>query len=132
MAADELDTREYRLAVTGKGPQAYQWQDKPHRLVYDLCCEVERLQALTAQLQTELEDARELVDPMEDVEDLELNDWLARRFKRLFDHNPDKSPDWINGVRACWGIALEIMNESFAAGQRDVLNSLDRLDEGAR
>ncbi len=38
-----LDTREYRLAPSGEGPQAFNWNDKPHRLVYDLCAEIERL-----------------------------------------------------------------------------------------
>jgi hypothetical protein len=29
--------RDYYLAPSGDGPQAGQWADKPHRLVYDLC-----------------------------------------------------------------------------------------------
>jgi hypothetical protein len=36
-------TFECRLAVANEGPRAYTWSDKPHRLVYDLCCEIERL-----------------------------------------------------------------------------------------
>ena len=39
-------TYEARLAVSGKGPRAYEWSDKKHRLVYDLCREIERLAAL--------------------------------------------------------------------------------------
>src|SRR6516162_8671211 len=35
----------YRLAILGDGPHAYEWQDKPQRLVYDLCRELERLAA---------------------------------------------------------------------------------------
>jgi len=35
-------TYECRMAVSGKGPRAYDWEDKPHRLIYDLCREVER------------------------------------------------------------------------------------------
>jgi hypothetical protein len=27
---------DYRIALGGEGPLAYQWDDKPHRLVYDL------------------------------------------------------------------------------------------------
>lgn len=34
-------TYECRIAVSGKGPRAYDWSDKPHRLIYDLCREIE-------------------------------------------------------------------------------------------
>jgi hypothetical protein len=34
---------DYRNAPSGMGPLANQWRDKPHRLIYDLCSEVERL-----------------------------------------------------------------------------------------
>jgi hypothetical protein len=37
---------ECRQAVNGEGPRAYDWSDKPHRLVYDLCREIERLAAI--------------------------------------------------------------------------------------
>lgn len=47
-----LNTQDYRDAVSGKGPQAYNWSDKPHRLIYDLCKEVERLRAMTVQKPT--------------------------------------------------------------------------------
>ena len=30
-----------RQAVSGEGPRAYDWQDKPHRLIYDLCSALE-------------------------------------------------------------------------------------------
>lgn len=46
MTADRIDTNAYREAPSGQGPLAHEWSDKPHRLVYDLCREVERLQAL--------------------------------------------------------------------------------------
>lgn len=36
-------TYEARKAVGGEGPRAGDWADKPHRLVYDLCREIERL-----------------------------------------------------------------------------------------
>jgi len=32
----------YRLAMSGAGPHAYNWSDKPHRLVYDLCRAIEQ------------------------------------------------------------------------------------------
>lgn len=44
-----FDTESYRLAPSGEGEQAHQWKDKPHRLIYDLCNEIERLQMLLLQ-----------------------------------------------------------------------------------
>jgi hypothetical protein len=43
-----LDTNEYRAAMSRPNDPpflsvAYEWQDKPHRLVFDLCNEVDRL-----------------------------------------------------------------------------------------
>lgn len=38
-----VNTQEYRVAPGGDGPHANQWKDKPHRLIYDLCSEVDRL-----------------------------------------------------------------------------------------
>ena len=37
--------RDYRVAPGGEGPLAAEWKDKPHRLIYDLCSEVDRLEA---------------------------------------------------------------------------------------
>jgi hypothetical protein len=41
-----LVTDDYWKAPSGEGPQAATWKDKPHRLVYDLVGEVERLRGL--------------------------------------------------------------------------------------
>jgi hypothetical protein len=41
----ELNTKDYRDAPGGIGPQASEWEDKPHRLIYDLCGEIERLRS---------------------------------------------------------------------------------------
>ena len=30
------DLEQYMLAPSGEGPLAFEWKDKPHRLVYDL------------------------------------------------------------------------------------------------
>lgn len=43
MAETGYTTKDYRDAMSGEGPLAYQWKDKPHRLIYDLCYEVEHL-----------------------------------------------------------------------------------------
>ena len=52
-------TDDYRNAVSGEGEYGslgYEWSDKPHRLVYDLCSEVESAAARTAELETALVD----------------------------------------------------------------------------
>ena len=41
------DTYWYRMALSGEGPHAYDWSDKPHRLVFDLC---RLLEAQTSEL----------------------------------------------------------------------------------
>lgn len=41
-------TDDYRKAMSGEGTfgtLGYEWSDKPHRLVYDLCGEVDALRA---------------------------------------------------------------------------------------
>ena len=40
------ETYQFRMAVSGEGPLAYQWSDKPHRLLYDACSIIEREAAL--------------------------------------------------------------------------------------
>lgn len=42
---NELHVDDYRNAPGGEGPLAGEWDDKPHRLIYDLCREVNRLRA---------------------------------------------------------------------------------------
>ena len=37
-------TATMRKAVAGEGPRAYDWSDKPHRLVYDLCRHIEYME----------------------------------------------------------------------------------------
>jgi len=39
-------TFDLRLAVGGEGPRAYEWTDKPHRLLCDACREIEVLSAI--------------------------------------------------------------------------------------
>jgi hypothetical protein len=40
-----MNTTDYRAAPSGNGPHYAEWTNKPHRLVYDLCDEVDRLTA---------------------------------------------------------------------------------------
>lgn len=43
------------MAISGEGPRAYDWQDKPHRIVYDLCREVEAQDVAITTLRAEVE-----------------------------------------------------------------------------
>lgn len=40
------ETYQFRMAVSDEGPLAYQWSDKPHRLLYDACSIIESEAAL--------------------------------------------------------------------------------------
>ena len=43
-------TYHLRRAVSGEGDYQYDWKDKPHRLIYDACREIERLSAIIEEL----------------------------------------------------------------------------------
>lgn len=43
-------TYDLRRAISGEGPRAYDWRDKPHRLVFDACREIEALRGEVADL----------------------------------------------------------------------------------
>lgn len=50
-------TEDYRRALSGEGEfgsLGYDWSDKPHRLVYDLCAEIDRLRSQVDKLENEL------------------------------------------------------------------------------
>jgi hypothetical protein len=65
-----------RLAVAGGGPRAYDWADKPHRLVFDLCREAEALAARVAELEADHAAALEAVKAQAWNDALE---WAARQ-----------------------------------------------------
>ena len=43
-------TYHLRRAVSSEGDYADEWDDKPHRLIYDACREIERLTAIIEEL----------------------------------------------------------------------------------
>jgi hypothetical protein len=49
-------TYHLRLAPSGEGDYAYEWTDKPHRLVYDASREIERLTALVESMRNQTHD----------------------------------------------------------------------------
>ena len=54
-------THDLRIAVSGEGPRAYEWQDKPHRLLYDACTAIEKLEADNARLREALREVTRLL-----------------------------------------------------------------------
>jgi hypothetical protein len=50
-----INTNDFRNAPTGEGPYAEIWRDKPHRIVYTLCTEIERLQAQVTELEADVQ-----------------------------------------------------------------------------
>jgi len=47
VAVGEFTTDDYRQAPAGVGPLAAEWDDKPHRLIYDLCNRLEDKNAVS-------------------------------------------------------------------------------------
>lgn len=59
-----LDPTDYRTAAGGlESPQLHNWRDKPHRLVYDLCGEVERLREALLTIATSRQEADDFDHP---------------------------------------------------------------------
>jgi len=58
------ETYDFRLAVSGEGCLAYQWADKPHRLLYDACSIIEREAALRQSQTDALKKARTALEGM--------------------------------------------------------------------
>ena len=46
-------TYHLRRAISGEGDYAYEWSDKPHRLVHDACREIERLTAFVGSMRNQ-------------------------------------------------------------------------------
>ena len=82
-----LLTEDYRNAPSGIGPQADEWEDKPHRLVYDLCKEVDRLRVRNRELAQELDDLKDwrraLQESLSEIEG--SAEELARTFHETYE-----------------------------------------------
>lgn len=63
----KIDTNAYREAPgCVDTPLSRTWRDKPHRLVYDLCAEIERLRAVNSELCEACEAALEVLEGLTD------------------------------------------------------------------
>ena len=63
------ETYQFRMAVSGEGPLAYQWSDKPHRLLYNACSIIESEAAENEALRHDLE--RQMTIANEQVNEVE-------------------------------------------------------------
>lgn len=75
-------TYECRIAIAGEGERGWEWQDKPHRLVYDLCRQVEADADRIEELVKELNVSNELGKAIEEDAG-QLRDKLAKAVEAL-------------------------------------------------
>lgn len=79
-------TYELRRAVGGGGGRAYDWKDKPHRLLYDACSEIEAQQAEIARLREALRPFAEMAtcvhDGWDDGDYMTLPEFKAGDYRR--------------------------------------------------
>ena len=73
-------TYEARLAISGEGPRAYDWSDKPHRIVFDLCREIEKNADRVEQLERELSISRMAQAVMDNTVETLTDELRAARF----------------------------------------------------
>lgn len=59
----DSEVEDYRNAPSGEGPHAFTWNDKPHRLLYDLCDKLDSLKAERDALTSLCESHRRLALP---------------------------------------------------------------------
>ena len=55
IAGDNRATVDYRMSMSEDGPLYQAWVNKPHRLVYDLCSEIERRADIEIALRKQIE-----------------------------------------------------------------------------
>lgn len=92
----------FRRAMCGEGADSflspgYQWTDKPHRLVYSLCSEVERQAHVVAEQKMALVKCLALIDDMSRfVGSMALKDYAlfneAPALARLLTRDPEEEP----------------------------------------
>jgi hypothetical protein len=68
---DEVTTQDYRDSISAEDTNdgyslAYQWQDKPHRHVFDLCQHIDELQSQLTAANAKLEAARKALQGIKD------------------------------------------------------------------
>ncbi len=69
-------TEDYRDAMGGSGELAYEWSDKPHRLVYDLCNALDEAKLLLRNRITDIADLADHNYPTADEPD-GAHGWLS-------------------------------------------------------
>ena len=112
------DTRDYLLAMTGEGPQANNWADKPHRLVYDL---INKVTAITRQR----DDARDLAVRSGIFESVESTRPTLESARVVVETLRDENTRLLEQVRALTA-ANEDLNAELISLRRSLLDERDR------
>ena len=79
-------TYQCRIAISGEGERGWEWQDKPHRLVYDLCRQVEADADRIDELVKERDEFREVFNTSSILlgeTELQLGEALAKLTKAM-------------------------------------------------
>jgi hypothetical protein len=78
-------TYHLRRAVSGGGDYADEWEDKPHRLVYDACREIERLTVTNEALSELLDTVISALDMTKyEIEDVSEASYVSRAADKYF------------------------------------------------
>ena len=78
-------TYHLRRAVSGGGDYADDWEDKPHRLVYDACREIERLTTTNEALSELLDTVISALDMTKyEIEDVSEASYVSRAADKYF------------------------------------------------
>lgn len=78
-------TYHLRRAISGEGDYADDWEDKPHRLVYDACREIERLTTTNEALSELLDTVISALDMTKyEIEDVSEASYVSRAADKYF------------------------------------------------
>ena len=78
-------TYHLRRAVSGGGDYADEWEDKPHRLIYDACREIERLTVTNEALSELLDTVISALDMTKyEIEDVSEASYVSRAADKYF------------------------------------------------
>jgi hypothetical protein len=104
------ETYQFRMAVSGQGPLAYQWSDKPHRLLYDACSIIESQAAMRQPTQSDaLREALEKVITSSNLE--KAHEIAATTLEEL--RQPTQSDALVAAlVEASEGLKQDLLNRA--------------------
>lgn len=113
-------TYELRLAVSGEGPRAYDWSDKPHRLLWDACAALERAEERISAAEKLIFAAEELLK----ARAFETEIWKARAF--------ELEELGLAERQACVEICRDVARDRALVGDRDGASAASECAETIR